>query len=75
MLSSPFQIRGILKLTPVLSKIRGNAFGAHFLQLYCKNESSDPIFYFIILIRTVRSINEKKIGLNPPSVFCNFNKL
>ena len=75
MLSSPFQIRGILKLTPVLSKIRGNAFGAHFLQLYRKNESGDPIFYFIILIRTVRSINEKKIGLYPCSFFWNCNKL
>ena len=29
-----------------LSKIGENAFGAHFLQLYCKNEYGDPHFLF-----------------------------
>ena len=29
-----------------LSKIEGNAFGAHFLQLYRKNEYGDPHFLF-----------------------------
>ena len=29
-----------------LSKIEENAFGAHFLQLYCKNEYGDPHFLF-----------------------------
>ena len=29
-----------------LSKIKENAFGAHFLQLYRKNEYSDPHFLF-----------------------------
>ena len=45
-LSSPFRIHSILKLAPVLSKIKENAFGAHFLQLYRKNEYSDPHFLF-----------------------------
>ena len=47
MLSSPFHIHFILKLAPVLSqKIGENAFGAHFLQLYRKNEYGDPHFLF-----------------------------
>ena len=29
-----------------LSKIKENAFGAHFLQLYRKNEYGDPHFLF-----------------------------
>ena len=59
MLSSPFQIHGILKLAPVLSqKIGGNAFGAHFLQLYHKNEQGD--LHFLLLIRTVLPFNGKK---------------
>ena len=29
-----------------LSKIKENAFGAHFLQHYCKNEYGDPHFLF-----------------------------
>ena len=29
-----------------LSKIKENAFGEHFLQLYCKNEYGDPHFLF-----------------------------
>ena len=55
-----------------LSKIGENAFGAHFLQLYRKNEYGDPIFYFMILIRTVLPFGEKKIGTNLCSVFWQF---
>ena len=47
MLSSPFHIHFILKLAPVLSQKSGeNAFGAHFLQFYRKNEYGDPHFLF-----------------------------
>ena len=44
MLSSPIHIHAILKLAPFPSQ--GNAFGAHFLQLYRKNEYADPHFLF-----------------------------
>ena len=62
---------GILKLAPLspLSKIGENAFGAPFLQLYRKNDEGDPIFYSMILIRTVLPLNENKIGINLSSVF------
>ena len=46
-LSSLYDIHSILKLAPVLSqKSAKNAFGAHFLQLYRKNEYGDPHFLF-----------------------------
>ena len=46
-LSSPFSQTFYFETHPSpLSKIRENAFGAHFLQLYCKNEYSDPHFLF-----------------------------
>ena len=46
-LSSPFHIHSILRLTPVLSqKIAENAFGALFMQLYGKNEYGDPHYLF-----------------------------
>ena len=45
-LSSLFHIHSILKLAPVLSKIGENTFGAHFLQLYRKNQFGDPHFLF-----------------------------
>ena len=46
-LSSPFHIHSILKLAPVLSqKSEKMRFGAHFLQLYRKNEYGDPHFLF-----------------------------
>ena len=51
MLSSPFQIHGILKLAPVLSqKIGENAFGAHFLQLYHKNQQGYLHFLLFFII-------------------------
>ena len=55
-----------------LSIIGENACGAHFLQLCRKNEYGDPIFYFMILKRTVLPFNEKKIGINLCSVFWQF---
>ena len=58
-----------------LSKIRENAFGAHFLQIYRKNEYGDPHFYFMILIRTVLPFDEKKIGPNLCLVFWQFSVL
>ena len=47
MLSSSFHIHVILKLILIpLWKIRGNAFCAHFVQLDCKSEYSEPHFLF-----------------------------
>ena len=46
MLPSSFHIHSILKLAPVLSKIGEHASGAHFLELYRKNEYGDPHFVF-----------------------------
>ena len=46
MLPSSFHVHSILKLAPVLSKIGEHASGAHFLQLYRKNEYGDPHFVF-----------------------------
>ena len=61
MLSSPFHIHTIFKLAPVLcQKNGGNLFCEHFLQLYGKNECGDPYFYFMILVRTVLPLNEKR---------------
>ena len=46
-LSSPFSQTFYFETHPSpLSKIRENAFGAHFLQLYRKNEYGDPHFLF-----------------------------
>ena len=46
MLSSPFRIHSTYETRPSpLSKIKENAFGAHFLQLYRKNEYGDPPFF------------------------------
>ena len=47
MLSSPFQHTFYSETRPSrLSKIGENAFDAHFLQLYRKNENCDPHFLF-----------------------------
>ena len=46
-LSSPFSQTFYFETHPSpLSKIRENAFGAHFLQLYRKHECGDPHFLF-----------------------------
>ena len=47
MLSSPLPHVCHFETRPSpLSEIGGNAFGAHFLQLYRKNEYGDPQFLF-----------------------------
>ena len=47
MLSPPLPHRCHFETRPSpLSKIGGNAFGAHFLKLYHKNEHGDPNFLF-----------------------------
>ena len=77
--SSLFHIHAILKLAPCspLSIIGENECGAHFLQLYRKNEYGAPhlICYFMILIRTVLPCNEKNIGINICSVFWQFHTI
>ena len=75
MLSSAFNINFILKLAPVLSRIAGNAVGAHFLQLYFKTSTVTPIFYLMIVIRTVLLSMRKKLAKIYVRVFGNFNKL
>ena len=45
-LSSPFTYMSFETRPSPLSKIEENAFGAHFLQFYCKNEYGDPHFLF-----------------------------
>ena len=52
-----------------LSKIKDNAFGAHFLSSTVKTSTVNSFFYFMILIRTVLPFGEKKIGTNLCSVF------
>ena len=64
-LSSPFHIHSILKLAPVLSQ---NSEKMHLVRTFCcstaKTSTVTPIFYFMILIRTVLPFDEKKIGTN-----------
>ena len=53
-----------------LSKMKENAFGARFLQLYRKNEYGDPHFVFHDFNKdSPFSFDEKKIGTNLCSVF------
>ena len=69
-LSSPFHIHSILKLAPVLSQ---KSEKMHLVRTFCssiaKTSAVTPIFYFMILIRTVLPFDEKKIGTNLCSVF------
>ena len=61
MLSSPFHIHSILKLAPVLSQ---KSEKMHLVRTFCsstaKTSTVTPIFYFMILIRTVLPFDEKK---------------
>ena len=61
MISSPFHILAILKLTPVLSQ---KSEKMNLVRTFCssaaKRSMVTPIFYFMILIRTVLPFNEKK---------------
>ena len=69
MLSSPFHIHAILKLAPVLSQ---KSEEMHLVHTFCssisKTSTVTPLFYFMMLIRTVLPFNEKKIGINLSSV-------
>ena len=60
-LSSPFHIHSILKLAPVLSQ---KSRKMHLVRTFCsstaKTSTVTPIFYFMILIRTVLPFGEKK---------------
>ena len=73
MLSSPFHIHSILKLAPVLSQ---KSEKMHLVRTFssstAKTSPVTPIFYFMILIRTVLPFDEKKIGTNLCSVFWQF---
>ena len=61
MLSSPFHIHSILKLAPVLSQ---KSEKMHLVRTFCssaaKTSTVTPIFYFMILIRTMLPFNAKK---------------
>ena len=63
MLSSPFHIHAILKLAPVLSQ---KSVEVHLVPTFrsstAKTNTMILIFYFLILIRTVLSFNEKKLA-------------
>ena len=63
MLSSPFHIHSILKLAPVLSQ---KSEKMHLVRTFCsstaKTSTVTPIFYFMILIRTVLPFDEKKLA-------------
>ena len=69
-LSSPLHIHSILKLAPVLSQ---KSEKMHLVRTFCsstaKTSTVTPIFYFMILIRTVLPFAEKIIGTNLCSVF------
>ena len=60
-LSSPFHIHSILKLAPVLSqKSEKMRLVRTFCSSTAKTSTVTPIFYFMILIRTVLPLDEKK---------------
>ena len=77
MISSPFHILVILKLTPVLSH---KSEKINVVRTFCssaaKRSMVTPIFYFMILIRTVLPFNEKKkLAKIYVQFFDNFTKL
>ena len=63
----------ILKLAPVVSQ---KSEKTHLVRIFCsyaaKTSTVTPIFYFMILIRTVLPFDEKKTGTNLCSVFWQF---
>ena len=69
-LSSPSHIHSILTLASVLSQ---KSEEMHLVRTFCsstaKTSAVTPIFYFMILIRTVLPFDEKKIGTNLSSIF------
>ena len=61
MLSSPFRIHAILKLAPVLSqKLEEMQLVRSFCSSTTKTSKVTPIFYCLILIRTVLSSQWEK---------------
>ena len=60
-LSSPFHVHSILKLSPVLSQ---KSEKMYLVRTFCRSTAKTstviPIFYFMILIRTVLPFDEKK---------------
>ena len=71
--SSPFHIHSSLKLAPVLSqKLEKMRLVRTFCSSTAKTSTVTPIFYFMILIRTVLPFDEKKTGTNLCSVFWQF---
>ena len=75
-LSFPFHIQSILKLAPVLSQ---KSEKMHLVRTFCsstaKTSTVTPIFYFMILIRTVLPFDEKKLAQTYVQFFGNFTKL
>ena len=76
-LSSPFHIHDVLKLTPLLSQ---KSEKMHLVRTSCssiaKTSTVTPIFYFMILIRTVPPFDEKKkLAQIYVQFFGNFTKL
>ena len=69
----PFRIHSILKLAPVLSqKSRKMHLVCTFCSSTAQTSTVTPIFYFMILMRTVLPFGEKKVGTNLCSVFGQF---
>ena len=63
MLSCPFHIHATLKLAPVLSQKSKEMHVVHTFCACCpaaKTSTVTPIFYFMILIRTMLPFNAKK---------------
>ena len=77
MLSPPFHIPAILKHAAVLSqKSEEMCLLRTFCSSTAKKSTVTPIFYLMILTRTVLPFNEKKNGINLCSVFfVSFTKL
>ena len=70
MFPSPFHTLAILKLAPVFSQKSEEMHSVPpFFSSTAKTSAVTPIFYFMILIRTVLPFIEKKIGINLCSFF------
>ena len=73
MLPSPFHTLAILKLAPVFSQKSEEMHSVRtFFSSTAKTSTVNPIFYVMILIRTVFPFIEKKIGINLCSFFWQF---
>ena len=73
MLPSPFQTLAILKLAPVFAQKSKEMHSVRtFFSSTAKTSTVTPIFYFMILIRTVLPFIEKNIGINLCSFFWQY---